>query len=433
MNSTQTHVRLFSAGPASTQGFRTAVSLHCHTQHSHENLSFIPHYASRIPIVAKRFQSELERHRKRGKNVDFSSLYWTPPVSAQGVLESEVEQIERQVGLEALVSITDHDSIEAGQLLQVVDPSSNIPVSVEWTVPFGDGFFHLGVHNLPPEQSSQIMTELSDYTFSPGKGRLRDLFAMLNELPEVLLVLNHPHWDIEFAGDAQHARSLSAFITEYGKCIHALEVNGYRSRRENKVVLRTADELGLPVVSGGDRHACGPNTVLNLTAAGTFAEFVSQVRYDRISEILLMPVYCSQRLAARQMEGGADFLRFCPQYPCGQQRWTDRVFVYTDERGAQPLSLYAPNYWREGGPPWLRHTLRVVSLLGSRRFRPAMRLAWLLLAPDEELVVLLQQTAGKHTDLDLKAPTTINKKQLAGVMGTVANMPLERLPEDDAD
>ena len=425
MNSTQTNVRLFSAGSASTQGFRTAVSLHCHTQHSKENLSFIPHYASRIPIVTKRFQSELERQIKRGKKVDFSRAYWTPPVSARGVVEGEEEQIERQVGLEALVSITDHDDIEASLLLRGLDAFRNIPVSVEWTIPVGVGFFHIGVHNLPPKLSVEIMSELAQYTSSPESGGLVDLLAMLNELPGVLLVLNHPLWDIEFAGAEQHTRSLSAFMLAHGKWIHALEVNGYRPWRENEAVLRMAEEVGLPVVSGGDRHACRPNAVLNLTTAGTFSEFVSEVRQDGRSEILLMPEY-SQPLAARQMEGAAEFLCFYPQYPCGQQKWTDRVFVYTDERGVLPLSLYAPNHWKDGGPRWLRHTLRVVSLLGSRRFRPAMRLAWFLLAPNEEMVVLLKRTAGKDTRLDWEAPTTILNTRPGLVIGTVENMSPEQ-------
>jgi hypothetical protein len=423
MNSKRTRVHVSTAGCRSPQGFRKAVSLHCHTQHSHENMSFLPHYASRIPIVARLFQAELDRRIKRGKNVDFSSAYWTPPISARGVFESEAEQIGRQVGLEALVSITDHDNIEASQLLLALDPSRNVPVSVEWTVPFGVGFFHIGVHNLPPEQSTDIMSELSAYTFNPKETALSDLLAMLNELPEVLLVLNHPAWDIEFAGPEKHAKSLSTFITEYGKSIHALELNGTRPWRENNEVLRAAEELELPAVSGGDRHSCRPNSVLNLTAACAFSEFVSEVRHDRRSEILLMPEYGRQP-AARQIEEVANILHFYPHYPCGQRRWTDRVFVCADERGVLPLSLYAPNHWKRGGPRWLRRALQVVSLLGSRPFRPVMRLACFLLAPGEEVVALLGSR--NYTRLALAAPTTINKTHPGVVMGTVENMSPEQ-------
>ena len=34
-------------------------------------------------------------------------------------------------------------------LLRTVPSSRHIPVSVEWTVPFGATAFHLGIHNLP--------------------------------------------------------------------------------------------------------------------------------------------------------------------------------------------------------------------------------------------------------------------------------------------
>lgn len=419
MNSNQTRVHKFTADGRSLQGFRKAVSLHCHTQHSKENLSFIPHFASRIPVVNRLFQAEVDRRIKRGKNVDFSSAYWTPPISARGLFESEAEQIERQVGLEALVSITDHDSIEACQLLEALDPFSNIPVSLEWTVPFGAGFFHIGVHNLPPKRSTDIMSQLSAYTFNPKENSLSELLGMLNELPETLLVLNHPAWDIEFAGPEQHAKSLSAFMAEYGRSIHAFELNGTRPWRENNLVLRAAEELELPVVSGGDRHSRRPNCVLNLTPAGAFSEFASEVRYDRRSEILLLPEY-GRQTAARQIEEAADIVRFYPHYPCGQQRWTDRVFVCADERGVLPLSLYAPNHWKGGGPRWLRHTLGAVSLLGSRPLQPVMRLACFLLAPDREVVALLGTR--NCTQSPLASPTTINRTRPDVAMGTVEEM-----------
>ena len=177
------------------------------------------------------------------------------------------------------------------------------------------------------------------------------------------------------------------------------------------------------LVSSIDRRSCRPNSVLNLTAAGTFSEFVSEVRLDRRSEILLMPEYRRQP-AARQIEEVANSLRFYPHYPCAQQRWTDRVFVCADERGVLPLSLYAPNHWKGGGPRWLRNTLRVVSLLGSRPFRPVMRLACFLLAPGEEVVALLGSR--NYTRLALEAPTTINKTRSGVVMGTAENMSPEQ-------
>jgi hypothetical protein len=53
------------------------------------------------------------------------------------------------LGLRALVSLTDHDNIDAPMLLRTVTSARGIPVSTEWSVPFQGTEFHLGVHNLP--------------------------------------------------------------------------------------------------------------------------------------------------------------------------------------------------------------------------------------------------------------------------------------------
>jgi hypothetical protein len=55
-----------------------------------------------------------------------------------------------------------------------------------------------------------------------------------------------------------------------------------------------------------------------------------------------------------------------------------------------------------------------------------MRLAWFLLAPNEEMVVLLKRTAGKDTRLDWEAPTTILNTRPGLVIGTVENMSPEQ-------
>jgi len=307
--------------------------------------------------------------RKRGQYIDFSLAYWTPPVSPNRVVELEREQIETRLNLKALVSLTDHDDIEAGRLLRALDSFQDVPISVEWTVPFGRGMFHLGVHNLPADRASKIMSELSGYTEHPQESRLCELFEMLDELPDVLVVLNHPVWDIERAGRNLHMALLAAFIARYGNWIHAFEVNGYRSWDENHATLQMAEELGYPVVSGGDRHGYSQNAVLNLTRATSFAEFVAEVREEKVSEILLMPEY-RDPLHARTLETVADVIRHYPNYPQGRQHWADRVFFEIDEE-VRPVS----HYWKNGGPAWVRYVLWGLIKLGSPRLRPALRLA----------------------------------------------------------
>jgi hypothetical protein len=362
--------------PDYAKAFRAAVSLHCHTNHSKESLTFIPHYARRIPIVSRFYKSEMKRY---GERINFERAWWTPPVTAREVFEMETLEVETRLGLPAIVSITDHDDIAAGLWLQSLDSQGRIPISVEWTVPYGPGFFHLGVHNLPPDQASELMREMSNYSQTGGQieeGRqsaLRDLPALLtwiNEIPETLVVLNHPLWDIEFIGGQQHAVSLGRFLGEHKALIHALEINGFRPWRENKMVMTMAKDFGLPVVSGGDRHGCRSNTMLNLTRAASFAEFVAEVREDGHSDILLMPEYRESRVL-RTLEVVADVLRHYPNHPQGQFLWTNRVFIDLDEKGTRPLS----DYWKRGGPAWVRFALWGLRAMGSRRVKPALRMA----------------------------------------------------------
>ena len=176
MSNRDLRIRVIDPKPADTSSYRKAVSLHCHTQHSKENLGFIPHYASRIPIVSEFFRREMERYfRTHGKKIDFTKAYWTPPLTARRVVELEAERIERELGVEAMISVTDHDDIEACTLLHALDTWRNLPVSMEWTVPFRTGCFHLGVHNIPPDFSAQVLGELQSYTKRPEEKYLVEL------------------------------------------------------------------------------------------------------------------------------------------------------------------------------------------------------------------------------------------------------------------
>jgi hypothetical protein len=354
------------------QGFRAAASLHCHTNFSKELLTFIPHYAAMIPVVSRFFRTEMDRYVTiHEKTIDFAKAYWTPPVSPRQVLEVETLQIESRLGLPAFVSITDHDDIEASLRLQVIDSGRRIPISLEWTVPYGEGFFHLGVHNLPQEFATEIHRELMKYSDASGNAMsLRDLFALLNEAPEILIVLNHPLWDIEFIGENQHRACLSDFMAEHGQWIHAFEINGFRSWSENRAVMKLAEDFGFPVITGGDRHGCQANTMLNLTRANSFTDFVSEVREDQHSEVLLLPEYSDSRVA-RTIQVAADVLRDYPHHPLGQEDWRDRVFVdIGDGCGIRSLA----KHWPRGGPAWVRASLLMLRLLGTN-LQPALRLA----------------------------------------------------------
>jgi hypothetical protein len=360
------------AGARSTKRFHTAVSLHAHTHHSRETIAFVPHYITRVPILRNKFRQWERRYRsKYGKEIDFGQGYWTPPLSAREVYESEKAQITNVLGLRPLVSLTDHDDIEASARAQSTDVPE-VPVSLEWTIPFGEQtFFHVGVHNIPRAKSIDVARELAEYTKARPPGRLAELLQMLGEFSETLLVLNHPLWDIEFAGQKRHEASLSSLIELHGDQFHALEVNGYRRWRENRRVIQLAKSLGLPIISGGDRHGRDANAVLNLTRAETLSDFVLEIRAGKTSEVVLMPDYV-EPLLARQLKGFADVVGFYPDFPAGQTRWHDRVYFDVKGTGVQPLSHYWPV---KGAPKMAKRIVGCLCALGSRPVEPALRLA----------------------------------------------------------
>lgn len=196
------------------------------------------------------------------------------------------------------------------------------------------------------------------------------MFAMLNALPEVLIVLNHPLWDIEMVGKEKHEILLKNFLREHGRWVHALEINGFRSWSENKAVIEMAEALDMPIVTGGDRHGCQPNTVINLTDAKTFAEFAEEIRVDKRSEVVLMPEY-KEPLHSRQLQSFGEILKHYPEFPEGRRKWFDRVYCDYDGLGIRKLSVH----WVYGGPKWLQWATWLLGVSGSSRFRPIFRYA----------------------------------------------------------
>jgi hypothetical protein len=373
MNLKQTRLHILHEAKNLSPKAKTGVSLHCHTEYSKEMLDFVPHYAEKLPIISYFWKKERDKYlEKEGKGIDFSTAYWSPPMTPQMVYEIEKTQIN-EAGLDAIVSISDHDSIDANLQVNTQTENSKAPISLEWTVPFEYGFFHVGVHNLPKNRAIEITKTLLDYTFgeNPTNEKLHKMFAMLNEIPEVLVILNHPLWDIEIVGQEKHEILLKHFIKEHGRWIHAFEINGFRTWSENKAVIEMAEALGIPIATGGDRHGCKPNTVVNLTNAKTFEEFVEEIRVDKRSEVVLMPEY-SQPLHSRQLQSFSEILKLYPEFPEGRQKWFDRVhFDIGDGEGLRKLSVH----WKRGGPTWLRWAIWTLGVLGSPKMRPAFAIA----------------------------------------------------------
>jgi hypothetical protein len=340
--------------------FRTGVSLHSHTIYSEESLETIARYTARVPCLNRAIGFEGGEFEREGEQLDFRHAFWTPPLSPQRSYRLEERQIQAQFDLPGLVSITDHDDMRAGTLLQVLDRFRHAPISTEWTMPFGTTFFHLGVHNIPRRDASAIMQELTQFTVSPRDEKLAGVLGMLRSYPDILLVLNHPLMDEKGIGRSQHAEVLGRLLSCHRGSFDALEVNGLRCWKENQQVIGLAQQAGLPVISGGDRHGLEPNAILNLSQATTLAEFIHDVRYRRISHVVFMPQY-RWPLKLRLMRTIVDILRDYPKSFGGRRTWTERAFFREAKNG---LALPFSSICRDGGPKGLKHLIGSLRLLG---------------------------------------------------------------------
>jgi hypothetical protein len=366
----ETKLSCFWHGPDLGRETQAAVSLHGHTNRSKESLQLIPQLARKGPMLHEALEKQC---RKSRIPVDFSRAYWTPPLTPRLAYETEKDQIENSLGLKALVSLTDHDNIEAPLFLRTLPETARAPISLEWSVPFGGTVFHLGVHNLPRGQAQSFMDDLAVYTRNPSDGRLCELLAMLDGLPDVLVVFNHPLWTQSCVGVQRGGDDLERFLACAVQFLHAFEINATRSTKENNLVGELADRWQRPLVSGGDRHGCVASGALNLTGAESFCEFVNEIRRDRRSHVLLMPQY-SEPVSVRTTRTLLDVIRNYPEYPMGSRRWDDRIF-HPDANGGpdRPISTL----WK-APPAYVERILACIRLLenvvvqraAERVFRP---------------------------------------------------------------
>jgi hypothetical protein len=355
-------VSLLWREPGLITRFQTAVCLHGHTWHSEECLSFLPTHLRRVPGV-----SHVIRECQRNPNnpVDFARAFWTPPLSPASALGLERKQIEER-GLAPIVSLTDHDSIDACLSLQEREGNGQTPISVEWTVPYGQSIFHLGIHNLPARSARMWMSVMASYTAAPDETLLPAILQDLDRIPEVLIVLNHPYWLEEGVTESGHHLALARILDECVERFHAFELNGTRGWKENTAVIKLAGECQRPVISGGDRHACEPAACLNLTNASTVGEFTAEVRSGH-SHVLFMPHY-REPMPVRILEAAWDILRPYPEYP-GRERWTERVFYRGEDGVARPLSVV----WRNRIPWFVNAATGLLQFIAMRSIRLTLR------------------------------------------------------------
>jgi hypothetical protein len=320
----QTQLTWYDHDHSILRRFTAGVSIHSHTSRSRESLGFVERiFASNSLLRAFILHQNEVAQKRAGIKVDLSRAYWTPPLCPRSAYEVEREQIEHKLGLKAMISLSDHDSIEAPQLLRIA--ISEVPISLEWTVPFRTSKFHLGVHNLPAAMAQRWMDDLQACTRSRSVEQVCDTLRALHAEQDVLVVFNHPMWNLYRNPPAEFARNLEEFLKLNNRAIHAFELNGLRGWKENR---RTADlaELWQQIaVSGGDRHGLEPNANLNLTRARSFAEWVQEIRVERRSHVMFMPQY-SHSLVARCCQTFLEAVREYPNQGDGAPRWDQRTF-----------------------------------------------------------------------------------------------------------
>ena len=307
--------------------WHTGVALHGHTWYSHESLGFLPDAARHLytlPMLLK--WAEKRYRRKWHGEIDYEQGYWTSPVSPDAARALESRQIE-EAGFAPLVSLTDHNEI--GGCLDII--------SLEWSAPFSGATFHIGVHNMPRTEAPRLMEMLLHATTHPDDTKtVPEALAALSAFPETLVVVNHPFVNEGRIGRSMHASLVRSFIARHQPFVHALEVNALQPWHVNRRAVAIAEESGLPLVAGGDRHAFDPSGAINLAAADTMGGFVRMIREEKRNDILFMPQYHRSLMMryARSVEA------IMADYPALGDRahWYDRTFLVCPDGATRSLA-----------------------------------------------------------------------------------------------
>lgn len=152
--------------------------------------------------------------------------------------------------------------------------------------------------------------------------------------------------------------------------IHALELNGLRSRSENDAVERLAAEWQKPLVGGGDRHGCEPNALTNLTAAKTFGEFAAEIRDGAPTHTVYLEQY-KEPFKLRVVQVMSDVVKTYDDFPEGRRRWSDRIFYQSEDGTVRRLA----DVWKGNGPGVIGQFVAAMRLFESKRVRAVLRFA----------------------------------------------------------
>ena len=256
--------------------FGYAVSLHNHSHHSVEKL------AALNQVAKLRFMRPLSGVLQRSFGLDgvpslnYAEITYNPPYTPEDVYEMESAAAAHWGFNGVHLTITDHDEFAGslGLLRRRTDLNGRVAIGEELSVWYQGHLFHLGLSGLP--ESGIDVTHNRIQSAARG-GRHDELFETL-AASGCLVVLNHP---LVAWGPGPEAIPITDLLTRYGWAIHALEVNGMRRREENDRVLELARQWHKPVVGGGDSHLLVTSSIISLSQAATFADFIAEVKDGR--------------------------------------------------------------------------------------------------------------------------------------------------------
>ena len=262
--------------PHPEREFGYAVSLHNHSRHSVEKLAALNHVIKRW--FMRPWSGILQKSFGLGgiPDLNYAEVIFNPPYTPEEVYQMEADAAAKW-GFDGVhLAITDHDEVAGGVALlgDRPDLKGRVAVSEELSLWFEGHLFHLGVSQLPENAVQETHAQIQA---AARGGRYDELFETL-AASGCLVVLNHP-----LVAWAPGAKTVPAteLLSRYGWAIHALEINGMRPREENDRVLELARQWRKPVVGGGDSHLLVASSVISLSRAATFSDFVAEVKDGR--------------------------------------------------------------------------------------------------------------------------------------------------------
>jgi hypothetical protein len=250
-----------------------AVSLHNHSCHSVEKLAALNH------VVKKAFMRPLSGIVQSSfglggvPDLNYAEVTYNPPYTPEDVYQMEAAAATKW-GYDGIhFAITDHDEFAGNVALLRGRPDLNgrIAVSEELSLWFQGHLFHLGVCHMPEAGADETHAQIQ----SAARGKRYDELFEILAASGCLVTLNHPL--VAWAPGA-NAIPVTELLSRYGWAIHALEVNGMRPREENDRVLELARHWHKPVVGGGDSHLLVASSILSLSRAATFKDFIAEVK-----------------------------------------------------------------------------------------------------------------------------------------------------------